>query len=217
MPIRKKVKRIFVTVTDLASLVMSVIYVVYVTLMLTLPLGGSTWLNYGMLAVTIIYIIFFIIKIFYLNKLNPSQKIKKATKMTVRYTKYGMRLINAIFVVMSLITIRIGVEHLIPVVGVIIFVMTFVISVIWDVGLFFAKRRIRSMLTEWNSLDNKNKKDKIDFFIRRFLETLDNMSLSGYEEYVEYGAEATRIISEKIKQAQLGETDNPDLVTDKEE
>jgi hypothetical protein len=209
----KKAKRIFMTVTDIAAIIMSLIYIIYVVLMLLL--FPPTWLNWFMLCITLLYIIFFVVKLLYINTLKQASKIKKYTKRIVKYTKYGMRFINVIFVISSIVTVNdpnvtaIGWGNFIPITGVITFVMTFTFTLIWDIGMFMMKRKIRSVLTEWNNLDSKSKKDKIDFIIEKFLETLDGMNISGFEEYIDYGAQATRILGKKVEKAnkRLGKRD----------
>ena len=59
-------KRIFDTVADVGSIVMASIYFIYVGLLLMFGLG-VLWLNYVMLGITLLYLIFFIIKMFTFN------------------------------------------------------------------------------------------------------------------------------------------------------
>jgi hypothetical protein len=200
MPIKKKAKRIFVTITDMAALVMAVIYITFVCLMTFLDIGPF-WLNIGLLVVTVLYVIFFLIKIFYLNKTDVSPRFKRTAKFLKRYTKKIMRLINAVFVILGFVSVNVGMGHLVPMIGLVFFGMTFVVSIMWDVALFFIKRKINAIMADWNAMDSHEKKDKIDYLIEKFLETLDGLSIAGYEDIIVQGSRATEIIGEKVTKA----------------
>jgi len=207
MPIKKKikkVKRIFVTITDVASIFMAFLYIVYVAMMIAFPLG-TMWLNFGMLGITIVHMIFLIVKILYLNKVCASRMIKKVTKQTIRIVKYGMKGVNAVFIVLGTLSVTLAPSHIFSMMGVMIFVFTFILSVTWDIVLFFVKRKIKNVLNEWNSLCKDGKKEKVDFLIERLLQSIDEMCLSGFEDYIDYGTQATAIIAGKINAAKTTE------------
>jgi len=157
---------------------------------------GYRALNFAMLGVTIAYILFFVFKIFYINRIDHKKKIRKITKIVYKYTKFAMRFVNAAFVVVSLFNARQSENNLVAIVGIVVLLITFVFSVLWDVCIRIVKRKLRELLAGWNALDGKEKKDKIDFYLEGLINSLDN--ISGLEEYVEVGKNAGRMVGEKL-------------------
>ena len=191
----KKKKRLFATLADVGALLISLIYVIYVCLLLIFNIG-YTVLNYCILLVTVLYISFFFFKIFYLNRINANTKIKKYAKKTNRYVKYAMRFINAVFVVIGFVNTHLSSNDIVAVVGVIVLVLTFVITLAFDIVTYFIKRKIREIISEWNALEGKEKKEKIDFFIEKILSGLDNSDK--FENFLEAGLEAKKKAGEIV-------------------
>jgi len=199
---KKSVKRMFATIKDAAALVMAIIYIVYVSLMLTFDLG-TTWLNFAMLGITVVYIIFFLVKIFYINRVAPGNRLSRKVKRINKYTRYGMRFVNATFVLMAILStgLVLGANDIIAVAGAIVLVMTFVLALVWDIGVFFIKKKIRDMIAFWNSLEPDKKKDKVDLMIEKLLESLDNVNIDGFADYIEIGFRAKHTLRDKITHA----------------
>ncbi|MCL2540752.1 MAG: hypothetical protein FWE53_05030 [Firmicutes bacterium] len=191
----KNPKRLFVTVADAGGLLMSLIYVSYISILLIFDIGYLA-LNYCMLGLTVAYIIFFFVKIFYLNSINPKSKFNKNIKFIHKYTKYSMKLVNATFVVISLVSIQISDSHLFSIIGVCVLMITFVFSILWDVSVCFIKKKTKELKDAWVALPIEQKKDKIDWLIDKFISGLDNMSW--LDDYVELGVEAGKRVGSRF-------------------
>ena len=197
--IKKRATRIFTTITDVAALAMAFIYIVFVGLLIAFDLG-PLWLNLALLGITVLYVLFFVFKILYINRVAPNSKISKKVKRANRYIKYGMRLVNAIFVMLSIASIQthIGPAHIIQIVGVITLVMTFVMALVWDLAVFFVRRKIFEVIATWQSLPEDKRRNKIDMMIERFLEGLDGIDMDKFSDFFDAGFRAKAIVKEKV-------------------
>ncbi|MCL2177787.1 MAG: hypothetical protein FWB72_07615, partial [Firmicutes bacterium] len=139
----KRARRLFATVADVSSVLMALVYISYVTMLLIFEVG-QVWLNWAMLGVAFAYIIFFGIKIFVLNRNNPSLRMRRITNRIYKYTKYGMRIINAAFIIFSIIVVGED-QSLIALVGVVILIVTFIIAVFWDILTMVVRRRLKDL------------------------------------------------------------------------
>ena len=184
------------TIADAGGLIMTLIYLSYVSMMLIFDVGYKV-LNFCMLGITAAYILFLAFKMLYLNRFGQSGKIKRTTKRIYRYGKYTMRIINAVFVILAIVNVQISDSHIVPVIGIIVLVMTFIITVAFDLIMYFIKKKVREIRLEWQNLGSEGKKEKIDFFIDSFIKGLDN--ISGFDEYVEVGKEAGRKLGGRFR------------------
>ena len=137
-PEKIKPARIFDTMADVGSLFMAIMYTLYVALLLIFELG-TRWLNWCMLGITIIYFIFFMIKISALNTILDKKNVARRARFILRYSKWAMKIINAAFVCIAIATTRHGDNNVIMMVGVFVVGFSFLISVLWDV-LWFIMR-----------------------------------------------------------------------------
>lgn len=175
---KKQIKpgRVIDTLADIGSLVMSVIYALYVTLLLIFDLG-TIWLNYGMLCITILYFIFFVLKIVIMNKIFEANKAEKLVRVILKYTKWSMKLINAVFVILVIITAQQdeggGVLML---VGVFIVLMSFVISVLWDIGLVVVRKRFAELWQGWDRLSKAEKDNRVKSFVAACVSSIDTIA-----------------------------------------
>jgi len=167
--------RIFETIADLGSLTMSFFYVIYVTLLLVFHVGPN-WLNFSMLGITIAYIVFFLIKIFSLNRILSKTKVKRTFTMSLRYSKWGMRLLNAAFVGFSVAATTISGTHVISLIGIMIVVISFVISVLWDIGWHFVRRKVRELRTGWDNLSQEEKNARVGSVIDNVVKSVDRVT-----------------------------------------
>ena len=187
---------LFTTIADVGALVVALVYISYVGLMVYLNLG-TRWLNLAMFGVTVAYIAFFLFKLFYLNKkMTRTGKIKRVVKMANKYTKLGMRLINAAFVILSLISVQFGVNQGVALIGVLIVGVTFVVTVLWDIGNFVLRRKIIDYTVAWNSLSREEKAERIELLMAGFMRSLDN--ISGIDEYVDVGVSVKKMMDSRI-------------------
>ena len=201
--IKKRATRIFTTITDVAALGMALIYIVFVGLLIAFDLG-PLWLNLALLGITVLYLLFFVIKIVYINRVAPYSKISKKIKRAKKYIKYGMRLVNATFVMISIASLQtsVGAPHIIQIVGVITLVMTFVLALAWDLTVFFVRRKIFEAIAVWQSLPEDKRRNKIDMMIERFLDSLDGIDMDKFGDFFDAGFRAKTIVREKVIVAQ---------------
>lgn len=171
-----KPARIFDTIADVGSLGMATLYVLYVALLLIFKLG-TPWLNYCMLAITFIYIVFFVAKIAALNAILEKNKVQKRARFILRYSKWSMKLINAVFVILSIATTSQFYDaDVIMMVGVFLVGFSFLISVMWDTVWFIVRRKLRFYKQGWDGLSTVEKNKRIEQIVGVFIESLDNFA-----------------------------------------
>ena len=183
LPQNKSFVRVFDTISDIGSLTMSAIYIMYVAIMLAFGFG-VTWLNHCMIGITVLYVAFFVAKIMALNCIFTRRKVKKITRRVVKYSKWSMKLINAIFVILAVISARSDGNEMMLMIGVFIVLMTFTISLIWDVALIVIHKKAREMWTGWDKLSREEKNQRIDQFINSFIDGVDNIAGVNIEETI---------------------------------
>ena len=197
---QKQWTKLFANAADVAGLLMAFIYIAYVGLLMLFS-GVQTWLNYCMLGITAAYFIFLMIKVFFINGRKPKKKLKKFTKFVYRYAKLAMRITNAVLVVLSIVNRYrydlLDTGNMVSMIGVIVLVITLIISVAWDVVKYFLSKRLREIMSEWKALESSQKKEKLDFFIDSIIKTLDNVS--GFDYYVEAGVRAGQLVGGRFK------------------
>jgi len=186
----------FTTVADVGALCVALIYISYVVLLMAV-LGFTTWLNWTMLGITIAYILFFLYKIFFLNRtMKHTGRIKRTVKIANKYTKLGMRLINATFVILSLIGTQLNDSHTLALVGVLIVGMTFLTSILWDIGNFIVRRKIQEFTVSWNKLSHEEKTERIELLVSGFLRSINNAAV--VDDYFDIGLSVKRMVGEKM-------------------
>jgi len=193
---KQKAFMFFATVADVGSLFMAMIYIAYVGLMMIMGLGVE-WLNWVMFFITIAYIGFFFFKIFYLNKtMMQTGRMKRIVKMSNKYTKLGMRLINAAFVILSLIGVQLGESHTFALIGLLIVGITFVVSILWDIGNFIVRRKVQDFLVAWNQLSQEEKSERIELLVSGFLRSINNAAI--FDDYFDVGLNIKRMVGTKL-------------------
>jgi len=193
---KQKAFMFFTTIADVGSLIIALVYISFVGLMVYLRLG-TVWLNWAMFGITVAYIGFFIFKIFYLNKkMTRTGRIKRVVKLANKYTKLGMRGINAAFVVLSLLSVQFGVNQGVALIGVLVVAVTFVVTVLWDIGNFVLRRKIQEYTIAWNSLSKEEKAERIELLMAGFIRSLDNVA--GIEEYFDVGINVKKMMDNRM-------------------
>lgn len=199
MPLKKRVRRTFATVTDLGGIFVSLVYVMYVAMLLFMKIGYPV-INYIMIAISVLYIIFYLVKIFYINKINfKVKKLKRTAKFVYKYSKYGVKLIHSLIVILSLINIRANVSDsgkMAAIIGLIVIVVLLVLSIVFDIVVYFVKKKLRILAAQWHNLDAESRKDKIDFLVESLIQSLDNMS--ALDDYVEVGRKAKKLVTKRF-------------------
>lgn len=180
-------RRIFNTIADIGSIFMSLLYILYVSLLLAFDIG-TKWLNFCMLGITIVYICFFLIKIFSLNRVSTKKKVQRITRMSIKYSKWAMRLINAIFVGLTLATVELSDNHIIAFIGVMVVSFSFLVSVLWDVAWFMISHRLLELKKGWNELPMEEKTKRVELLIASIIRNIDNIS----------GVDITQSVTEQI-------------------
>jgi len=144
----KRIKRILASIADIAALFMALTYAGFVTVLHLLNLG-TMWLNIGMLVITLLYCGFLLCKLFYLNKFEVIKTVKKITKRIYKIVKWGMKGINILFIVLGLFAVAFGPSHILPIIGVVFFIITFWISVIWDIIIYLVSRKVKRTIDQF--------------------------------------------------------------------
>lgn len=142
------IKKILIIITTLGN-------IGYLTLLLALNVGNEIF-NYCILGLTIAYFLFFLC--ISLTLTSGKSKLNKTIRKIYSYTKKSIRLVNAIFVIVSLININIGSAHTLTIIGAIFAVITFISSIIIDIIILYIKRKIvkfREQLTT-TAVNRKN-------------------------------------------------------------
>ncbi|MCL2228899.1 MAG: hypothetical protein FWC00_03665 [Firmicutes bacterium] len=172
---KAKAARIFDTISDIGSLFMATIYILYVVLLLIFDVG-VLWLNWSMFGITILYIIFFVVKMSTLNKLAEAKIIKRRTLFAFRYSKWAMKIVNAVFVIIAVATTQHTAGNVFLMIGVFVVGFSFLISVMWDVTWFVLRRKFRDIWQGWENLSPEEKGDRINMLIDRLLQSIDNIA-----------------------------------------
>jgi len=191
---KKKFKtgQIFDTLADVGSLFMAILYILYVALLLIFEFG-TPWLNYCMLGITFFYIIFFALKMTTLNKIIEMKNVQRKTRFILKYSKWSMKLINAIFITLLIATAsRHDSGNIFMMIGVFIAIFSFVISIMWDVGWYIARRRMREFRTNWNTLSRQQKNARISTLLEDFLQSLDYLTGADVSEKLTVGGQRTK-------------------------
>ena len=197
--IQKQGARLFATAGDIVGLLMAFIYIAYVGLLMLFS-GVQTWLNWCMLGITAAYFLFLLYKIFFINGA-PKRKLKKATKFIYRYAKLAMRTTNAVLVILSIVNRYrydlLDTGNMVSMIGIIVLVITLIISIAWDVAKYFLRKKLKEIMAEWKALESEQKKEKLDFFIDSILKSLDNVS--GLDYYVETGKSIGQRVGDRFR------------------
>lgn len=193
---KQKAFMFFTTVADVGALFVALIYVAYVALLMVV-LDKFTWLNWAMLGITVAYIGFFIFKIFYLNKtMQQTGRIKRTVKLANKYTKLGMRFINATFVILSLIGTQLNDSHTLALVGVLIVGVTFIITILWDIGNFVLRRKLQDFTVAWNELSQEEKSERVELLLSGFIRSINNAAI--LDDYFDVGMNLKRMVGTKL-------------------
>jgi len=193
---KKKVFFVFTTIGDLGGLLVSLIYVSFVALSMIVGFGED-WLNWVMLSVTILYIGFFLFKIFYLNKhaQNPG-RVKRVVKVSKKYFKLVMRIINATFVTLTLISTQQGEENIFAMVGVLVVGLTFIITVFWDICGYFIRRKIHQFAHSWSQLTHEEKAERIEQLVTGLIKSVNEAAI--IDDYFDVALNIQRMIGAKL-------------------
>ena len=193
---KRKAFMFFTTVADIGSLFVAFIYITYVILLMVLGLG-VVWLNWVMLSITLLYIGFFFYKIFYLNKvMEHTGKMKRIVKRANKYTKLGMRIINAMFVALSLVGVQLGESHVVALIGILVVGVTFIVSILWDLGNFFVRKKIQEYTIAWNQLSQEEKAERVELIMSGFIRSINNAAI--LDDYFDVGLNLKRMVGTKL-------------------
>jgi len=146
---KEKAFFVFATLADIGSLFMALFYISYVVLMMLLKVG-PLWLNLTMVGITVLYSWFVLFKLVYLNKImQRAGRVKRIVKMSQKYTRFVLRIINAAFVILSIIGAgeAIGVGSVIAIVGIVFMCISLFVSIVWDIMTFVIRHSIKQVVT----------------------------------------------------------------------
>jgi len=193
---KKKFFMFFATIADVGSLVVALIYVSFVVLSMIVKFG-EPWLNWTMFGITVAYIVFFLFKISYLNKtMQSAGRMKRIVKLSNKYTKLAMRIINAVFVTLSLIATQHGQDNTFAMLGVMVVGLTFVITIMWDIGNFIVRRKIQDFTASWRSLSTEEKAERIELLLSGFIRSINNAAI--LDDYFDVGLNIKRMVATKM-------------------
>ena len=116
---------------------------------------SNPYLSIALISVAGFYIVFTLVNLLFLEK----PKTQRVIKIICRYAKYGMRLIHMAFVIVGLISLS-GVDQLLPIVGVVILLISLVISLTLDTTRLACRLVIRRI--KWQLAPNNRQEIKVD-------------------------------------------------------
>lgn len=193
---KQKTFMFFTTVADIGALFIALIYISYVGIMMYMR-PTPIWIDWVMLTITILYISFFLFKLFYLNKtMKNVGRIKKIVKLSNKYTKLGMRTVNAAFVILSLIGAQRSDAHAFALVGVLVLGVTFIITILWDIGNFILRRKIQEFTVAWNELSQEEKQERIELLLSGFIRSINNAAVM--DNYFDVGLNLKTMVASKL-------------------
>lgn len=193
---KQKTFMFFTTVADIGALFIALIYISYVGIMMYMR-PTPIWIDWVMLTITILYISFFLFKLFYLNKtMKNAGRIKKIVKLSNKYTKLGMRTVNAAFVILSLIGAQRSDAHAFALVGVLVLGVTFIITILWDIGNFILRRKIQEFTVAWNELSQEEKQERIELLLSGFIRSINNAAVM--DNYFDVGLNLKTMVASKL-------------------
>lgn len=170
-----KAARIFDTISDVGSLLMAGFYLIYVFLLLAFDLGRM-WLNCVMLGITILYLGFFVAKIISLNKIFEKKRWMRVARFTLRYSKWAMKLINATFVILTILLTSESDGDALMMIGAIIVIFSFMIAVLWDVVRYVLRQKFSEVWVGWDNLTKEEKNQRIEDIVASFVSGLDTIT-----------------------------------------
>lgn len=145
--IKNDLLRKLANLLDILSVLFAVFYIAYAILLLVLGFGNIP-LSIGLIIVTVIFIVFCLYKLAWLNN-NPqkSAQTKKLVGRICRLTKYAMRLTALVFVVVSLIIMPKGYNW--PVIaGAVFSFTTLAIQVVLEIFMVPITRLIKKSIQD---------------------------------------------------------------------
>jgi len=192
---KKKFAFVFTTIGDVGGLFVSLIYVAFVAMSIWMEFGNPV-INWIMLGITIIYIGFFFFKIFYLNKYTEDAgRVKRIVKISKKYSKLAIRIINATFVTLTLINAR-GEEDILALIGVMTVAFTFIFTITWDVVNFFVRKKIHDFAESWKQLSHDEKAERIEHLVSNLIKSVNNAAI--IDDYFDVVLNIQRMISAKL-------------------
>jgi len=211
---QNRAAKVFDTIADVGSLCMAILYILYVTLLLSFDVG-RLWLNYCMLAITLLYIGFFLIKIFSLNQALAQRNVQRTARMTLRYSKWAMKLVNALFVILTIASAHYSADNVIMMIGVFVVVFSFAIAILWEIIWYIVRRKLGELKADWDRLPTKEKNKRIAVIIESFVRSVDNVTGINVAESVPIVA--GKIVAEKREDKKKPELSapKPDVDADK--
>jgi len=152
---------------------MASLYLLYVALLLIFEIG-TLWLNIAMLAITVLYIIFLVLKLTTLNRMIEKKGTHRRARKILKYSKWSMKIINAVFVVLLIATTRDhDMNNVFLMIGVLLVLLTFIFSVMWDVLWYIARKRATQLRQGWDNLSREEKNTRISTLLEEFMHSLD--------------------------------------------
>jgi len=138
---------VIATLADIGSIIMALFYIAYSGLMMLV--FGMSVLKWIMVGLTVLYIWFVIFKIAYLNRvMQRAGRMKKIVKLSSKYMKFVMRIINAVFVVLSIIGApdTLGWGGVVAIIGIVFMCISLFISIIWDIWSFMLMFGVKQVI-----------------------------------------------------------------------
>jgi hypothetical protein len=193
---KKKFALVFTTIGDVGGLIVSFIYISFVALSMIVGFGEN-WLNWVMLSVTVLYVGFFIFKIAYLNRaMQHVGRMAKIVKISKKYFKLAMRIINATFVVLSLVSTQQGNDNVFALTGVVVVGLTFIITILWDIVSYFIRRKIHNFARSWAELIHDEKAERIEQLVTGLITSVNNAAI--IDDYFDVALNIQRMIGKKL-------------------
>jgi hypothetical protein len=143
----KRLRGVFDTVLDVINLMLGLAYILFTAVLTALDIG-ETWYHVAMFSISFAYIVFFIIKIVSNNKVFGGHVTKHYTIKVLKYSKWAMKLINVVLIVLSIATTRFNTESVLMILSVVFICVTFAISLFIEIAWFFVRRSFHILYTD---------------------------------------------------------------------
>jgi len=196
---KKKAFLVFTTVGDAINLLVSFIYVAFVVLSMAIPPGfGDKFLNAIMLGITIPYMGFFVVKIIFLNtRMQNPGKVKRVVKISKKYVKLAIRIINAAFITLTMINAHnSNNDNTFAMIGVMVVAFTFIFTVLWDIGSFFIRKKVHDFAQSWAQLSHEEKAERVEHIVTDLIRNINNAAI--IDDYFDVALNIKRLIDGKL-------------------
>lgn len=139
---KEKKSKFLIFAGDIFTLVCSLIFVAYIAVIIQSD-NGKNWFNYSMLAVTLLFCLFLIVKIFVINIFfGANEELSRRMKTAVKTIKFLLKLAMLAVIIAGLVTIvKFNEEGLLLIASTVTSNIFFFLFLILDTALLIRERK----------------------------------------------------------------------------